>query len=216
MNKHLYTLQEISFEDWTPWTYLELAKKEKLFQFPSRISALAHCMGVRYGERFIDYDKKVCHFDSEEFRSILEQCAELESVEMPMVYSSPNLPEADYMMDSCQLNSTASYLDTETWQGKVYWVGFPGWEGMENDLYPDEAFAINSLSPHKEGAWDFLEFLLSRELQERITWGFPSRKDSFETSLYSSYQPNGTHRAEFGGTVRFGYRDPVEEDFATI
>lgn len=208
--------QEIPPQDWTPWNYLELAESEKLFQFPNRNSALSYCLGVRYGEHFIDYEKKECHFDSEEFISLLEQCAGLESVEEPLSYESPNLPNADYMMKRCQLDSTAAYLDTETWQGKVYWVGYPGWEGMENEMSPDEAFAISSSSPSKEGAWDFLEFLLSSELQERITWGFPSRKDSFETYLYGSYLPEGTYRAEFGSTTDFGYRNPTEEDFSII
>ena len=210
--------QDIAPQDWTPWSFLELAAREQLFEFPSRNAALTYCMGIRYGEHFIDYDKKECYFDSEEFISILEQCAQLDSVEMPLAYRATPFNEGAFLMETRFISSTADYLSTEWYMGKVYWVGRPGWEGMENDMYPDEAFAINSASPNKDGAWDFLEFLLSRELQDRIDWGFPSRKDSFEAYLNSSYVPNGKYTPkDFGGTTSFGYkRNPTEEDFAII
>lgn len=211
--------QDISPQDWTPWNFLELSKKEQLFQFPSGNSALTYCMGIRYGEHFIDYEKRECHFDCEEFISILEQCADLEFAEIPLSYTAPPLKEAAYMMTDMQsLSSTSDYLHAEWVHGNIYWVGYPGWDGMENALYPDEAFAMNSASPNKEGAWDFLEFLLSSELQDRIDWGFPSRKDCFESYLYSSYQPDGKYQAkDFGATTSWGYtRNPIEEDFAVI
>ena len=66
-------------------------------------------------------------------------------------------------------------------------VGYPGMERSEHKLYPDSVFAMNSASEHKDGAWDFLEFLMSEEVQSLISWGFPSRKDVFERSLSDIY-----------------------------
>ena len=65
-------------------------------------------------------------------------------------------------------------------------VGYPGWNGGEHELNAYVAFAINSASEQKEGAWSFLEYLLSEELQEMMEYwygGFPSREDSFEAHL---------------------------------
>lgn len=102
----------------------------------------------------------------------------MESVTTPLSYSVPALGDADFLMKTTSLHNSEDYLVTEYYEGNIYWVGRPGWEGMENDMYPDEVFAMNSSSSHKDGAWDFLEFLLSEELQRQIDWGFPARRDS--------------------------------------
>ncbi len=209
--------QEIAPSDWTPWRYLELASQEQLFQFPSRRAGLSHCMGVRYGEHFIDYEKKECHFDSEEFISLLRQCARLESVETPLSYRVPPLQDADYLMADCGLCGSADYLTAQDNNGRIYWVGRPGWNGMENEMYPDEVFAMNSVSPNKEGAWDFLEFLLSKELQDRIDWGFPAREDSFDAYLRNSYLAEDYRAEDFSATFSArGARELTEEDYAVI
>lgn len=208
---------EIDPRQWTPQYFLELAKNEQLFQFPSCNSALFYCMEIRYGEHFIDYEKKECYFDSQEFISLLEQCAKLESVETPLTYTVPHLKEADFLMRTASMSSTADYLRTAYENGNIYWIGYPGWEGMENRMYPDEAFAMNSASANKEGAWDFLEFLMSRELQERISWGFPSRKDCFETYLHNSYYAENYHPEDFSLTIRIPEaREVTEEEFDMI
>lgn len=213
----LISKEEIPSQEWTPTYFLELAGNEKLFQFESSSSALTYCMGIRYGEHFIDYEKKECYFDSAEFISLLEQCASLESVEMPLTYTTPALKEADFMMKSARLSCSEDYLDIAYQNGDIYWVGRPGWEGMENEMYPTEAFAMNSASSNKDGAWDFLEFLLSRELQEKIDWGFPSRKDCFETYLQSSYYAEDYHAEDFSVTFSTPWaRELTEEDFAVI
>ena len=62
-------------------------------------------------------------------------------------------------------------------------LGHPGWNGEESILRSSEVFAINSASHNKQGAWDFLDFLLSKEMQDRIDWQFPVRIDSFEKYL---------------------------------
>lgn len=49
-------------------------------------------------------------------------------------------------------------------------------------------FAMNSRSENKEGAWDFLEYLVSEETQEAVTWALPSRKDCFERYLADRYE----------------------------
>lgn len=215
--RSLISKVEIDPQQWTPQYFLELAKNEQLFQFPSGNYALSYCMGIRCGEHFINYEKKECYFDSQEFISLLEQCAKLESVEIPLTYTVPPLKEADYLMREASMSSTADYLSTAYQNGNIYWIGRPGWEGMENEMYPDEAFAMNSASSNKEGAWDFLEFLLSRELQERIDWGFPSRKDCFETYLHNSYYTENYRSEDFGLTISFPEaRELTEEEFDMI
>lgn len=43
-----------------------------------------------------------------------------------------------------------------------------------------ESFYVNAASDHKEGALDFLQFLLETEQQEKMQDGFPARQDVLE------------------------------------
>ncbi|MCM1065181.1 MAG: extracellular solute-binding protein, partial [Eubacterium sp.] len=70
-------------------------------------------------------------------------------------------------------------------------VGYPTRDGELCYLMnPLMQFSIYSNSPNKEGAWAFMEFLLSEEEQ---SWygsdlgGFPVRKDAFEAYLERPY-----------------------------
>ncbi|HIW81262.1 MAG TPA: extracellular solute-binding protein [Candidatus Acetatifactor stercoripullorum] len=69
-------------------------------------------------------------------------------------------------------------------QGESYEVaGYPNQEGKPVfEIIPPVSFGINSASGNKEGAWAFLEYLLSKEYQDRVM-SFPVREDSFERQL---------------------------------
>ena len=63
-------------------------------------------------------------------------------------------------------------------------VGYPGEECGHAWVYPNDIFAINANSEHKEGAWQFIAMLMSEEGQyelglDRYTTYFPSNKPAF-------------------------------------
>ncbi|MDE5748465.1 MAG: hypothetical protein K2I21_12940, partial [Acetatifactor sp.] len=72
----MYSREDIDVKEWTPLRFLELMQGDgrnmsgggasRLYTF------LYYCMGVKTADYFIDYEKKECHFDSDEFRQILE------------------------------------------------------------------------------------------------------------------------------------------------
>ena len=75
-------------------------------------------------------------------------------------------------------------------------------------------FAINSASKKKEGAWDFLEYLLSEELQKWIgpmNNMFPVRKDCFE-----AYQRDQEMSAEYIERVEKMAEAAVLNDFGAV
>ena len=209
--------QEIEPSEWTPWLYLEMASERQITMSQGWYRAFLYCMGIQFGEHFIDYENRESYFDSAEFISLLEQCAQLKTIETSLENGYPPLKEADYMLDTVALRDTDDYLMARYMNGQIYGLGRPGWNGAENEMYPDDVFAMNSASSNKEGAWDFLEFLLSRELQDRIDWGFPARRDSFEDYLHSSYLSEEYRVEEFNLTVRTPYmRELAEEEYAVI
>lgn len=52
---------------------------ELIFPAASQRDALWYCMGVSLGGHFVDYEKRECYFDSEEFRTVLEACGSWEA-----------------------------------------------------------------------------------------------------------------------------------------
>lgn len=175
-------LKETAPEDWTPQKFLEAAQQAPILSGQSKQLVFNLCMGIRYGERFVDYEKRKSYFDSEEFTGILEACGRVKEAK-----SAGSGSEADAWLVSASFRSVFSFANANMSRVRGrYWLGYPGWDGAETDMYPYDVFVMNSASSRKEGAWDFLEFLLSEELQDTIGRNsdeFPVRKDSFEKLL---------------------------------
>ena len=195
-------------EEWTVWKFLEMGEKDRMFSYQSPESALDLCMGMQYGEHFIDYENKTCSFDGEEFKRILESCGRWKTYD-----DGSNIPyntqKGDWLFDMQGITGAHSVIPWKSnvvpglvvesisnnyeYTGENYLdtlVGYPGWEGGEYKIAPKQMIAINSASKNKEGAWDFLEYLLSDEMQAmfyRVSGSMPARKDYFEEHLRHSY-----------------------------
>lgn len=194
----------VTAEDWTVWKFLEIGRENRMFSSQSPIVALNYCMGLDYGEHFIDYENKTCSFDGDEFRRILEACAEWEQFSEYSANGNEidgSAAKGDWLFDLQYIGSAmdvvqqerGEWYDQYVYTGENYsdtLVGYPGWEGGEYPMWAYQIFAINSASKNKEGAWDFLEYLLSEEIQasmRQISGLFPARKDCFETGLRDIY-----------------------------
>lgn len=224
-------------QEWTPWAFLEMGRENRMFEIQSPWEAFRYCMGIRKAEHFIDEEKKECTFDGEEFRRILEECAAWDSYDgtdrsgyIPVTigeevvgYRPPELEDAEWQFAEQYISSIKGCINQmhADYAGKM--VGYPGWDGAEYAFAPENLFAMNSASPNKEGAWDFLRFLLSEEMQDCIDWEFPVRADSFAGCLEDVYDPYDeewllAHSPSYGalmaelGYVRSGR--PTEADAA--
>ncbi len=230
---HLRTLrsrEKVDADDWTPLRFLETVQGDGELIFPaaSQRDALWYCMGVSLGGHFVDYEKRECYFDSEEFRTVLEACGSWEA-ERSHARAAGNLEvgaeragmirreqrgsEAKWLLNQVVINNMFDLLVYN--QKGIYWPGYPGWNGAETQLGIMDGFVMNSASENKEGAWDFLEFLLSKELQDSIDWGFPARQDSFEDYLASSYMAKEDSSLEFGYFIETP-QQPGQEDYDII
>lgn len=197
---------DAAVEDWDIWEFLEMGQTNQMFETQSPIDALMYCMGVRRGEGFVDYENGESYFDSPDFLRILEGCSRWQTYERkggtgPSYSGSiqdgqlvldddgniTDVNEKEWIFDLVCVNNpwrAASNTD-ENYSARL--VGYPGLEGAEYKMDPSSIFAMSSGSENKEGAWDFLEYMLSGEVQERIHWALPSRKDSFEKRLTDIY-----------------------------
>lgn len=121
-------------------------------------------------DAFIDWDTGACHFDSEEFKALLEYVCQFpdpaasgrgeESLSVKMKNGEVlfAIKEATpYMM-----------WDYEKMFGEnAACVGFPTTDGRGGHLLvSSDAYAIASVSEHKESAWAFIEDCLTQEKSE--------------------------------------------------
>lgn len=184
--------QQMAREDWT----IEEAISQALDEgqgcllngmSPRRLYAL--CMADA-GARFIDYRQGRSRFDSQEFLALLEALGKVgdtdrlyeESGDVREVWSK--FMESESRMRWESVTSIRDYLEAEeACNGEIAWLGYPGQEGGWHLLRPYDILAINAASANQEGAWDFLEYTLSKEIQEAWKDGFPVRADSIEVWL---------------------------------
>nr|WP_302601543.1 hypothetical protein [uncultured Acetatifactor sp.] len=184
----LFSLEEeVTSQGWDIWDFLERAEDEWVISGQEPMEALMYCMGIKCGESFIDYEDKECSFDSPEFRRILEACGRVQTYEGATMDNNNHSSFVRVLIDNPWRMTDTPLMIDEKGVHEERFVGYPGMERSEHKLYPDSVFAMNSASEHKDGAWDFLEFLMSEEVQSLISWGFPSRKDVFERSLSDIY-----------------------------
>ncbi|HBA47527.1 MAG TPA: hypothetical protein DCZ91_06965 [Lachnospiraceae bacterium] len=218
-------------EEWTVWKFLEMGEQDRMFSSQTPDMALGLCMGLQYGAHFVDYEKKECYFDTEEFRRILESCRNWETyTERVEGYQTDySSAKGDWLFDSVSIASPwdivpqKSIFDTGRYEyeGDDYvstLVGFPGWDGGEYQLVGVERIAMTSSSEHREGAWDFLEYLLSEDLQKTLSNALPSRKDCFNARLSDIYVDPASRlvNTSFIGGEKPELQFPTEEDISMV
>ncbi len=215
--------EKVDADGWTPLCFLEKVQKDGDLIYPaaSQREAFWYCMGVNLGGHFVDYEKRECYFDTEEFCRVLEGCDNWEN-ETPIVVihsiedaeaQAQYFKEPEWLLKTAGISNMENVLQQK--EEGAFWLGYPGWSGAETRLKIQDGFVMNSASKNKEGAWDFLEYLLSAELQDSIDWGFPVRRDSFEKYLSYSYVSDEDKSAEFAYGLE-NARRPAREDFDLV
>lgn len=154
-------------------------------------------------DSFVNYEEKQCYFDKPEFILLLEEIKNLNYSEGILEEITDNPLETfindNYLTQQIIIDSMQDFLYAKTvCNRKISWVGYPSMDGKPRHFF--HAFSqigISSTSKKKEGAWAFLEFILSEKAQE---WSdesilnqgpFPVRKDAFAEYLSSSYYQYG-------------------------
>lgn len=190
---------------WTPEEYIALAEKHPqsaMADYGDPAYYLYYVLQTAiWGdmENYINWEEKECYFDSERFISLLNRIKSLE-VPKTTVWSKSNMEagismpelEKEKFLNRELLTSpsfTCGSIETfgslkDDYGDFVEIAGYPNQSG-EPCYRLDHAapLGINSASQNKEGAWAFLEFLLSEEYQSSVLTTFPVRQDAFESHM---------------------------------
>lgn len=159
----------------------------ELFDRGTKTSVLEYLMGYSQ-ETFIDWTTGECRFDSELFKDVLRFAGsypdEADSgIDLP--------PESDRLANGSLLLSRKTLFqfegvqtDQEIFQGAVRYVGYPTADGSGGHILvgAEQDYGILSRSDHKEGAWKFLESVLTGK-NGRFQTGFPSNRSELALEM---------------------------------
>lgn len=118
-------------------------------------------------DAFIDWETGECHFDSAQFKAMLEFVNRFPDV---IEEGEEKVSLASKIQNGEILFAIADLNDLNSFQGYVKMfgenaacIGFPTPDGRGGTiLYTENAFGILSGSEHKSGAWEFIESVLGR------------------------------------------------------
>lgn len=160
----------------------------------------AYCL-----ERFVDWAGGTCSFNSDEFKEMLvwlKGCGEKSSGLKPDALSRQRWQAS--LLTTFSLNDAAGLVRKEFDLGeKTITVGYPT-ENAGNLHLGEERYALAMVSgsAHKEGAWAFLEYFLSREREIPLDYPFfPVNKKEFQ-ELMEYYTTPGYWTEENGERLK--------------
>lgn len=135
-------------------------------------------------ESFVDEDRRISSFEKPEFIEMLEFCKTYaDPISQASLGSRVASGEIAFVLGSISSFSSFSYYESMFGGNPVY-MGFPSPQGGRLVAGADERYYINASSPSKEGALDFMRFLLSEEQQRNMITnfdtGFPVNRELLE------------------------------------
>lgn len=155
-------------------------------------------------DSFIDYDKLECHFDSDEFKKILEFANEFpdQSEQINWETATPdemqeywNEQETKCRNDKALLSDISLYEFTRyaetkhvTFNDDITLVGIPSDDGKGGRIVINNVMAILDSSPSKDVCWEFMKEFFKEESDQRYSYSFglPSLVSEFNKKAEES------------------------------
>lgn len=147
-------------------------------------------------ESYINFEGKECSFDSDKFVALMERIKNLEIPisktdiadfsDLGSYYAAriESLYQKEMLTHSFYINTLYGFQEEVGRFGDfAEMAGYPNQGGKPYyELSSDYTLGINSASDNKEGAWTFLEFLLSERYQGTQQC-FPVRQETFDSYI---------------------------------
>ena len=186
--------------------------------YRTKSDILSTCIS-RNIDAFVDWENGAAHFDSDEFKALLEFANSF-----PDTYDWENADEEDQdsaqnrmnagkqLMSSFYVSSLEDILYQLTgYNGKVKFVGYPSEDGTSNHAFQiDGAIGISSTCADKTAAWNFMKQFLNEEYQSSYNiWSFPINQNAFDAKLkkmmteeYQTDENGNVMKDENGNPIR--------------
>lgn len=142
--------------------------------------------------QYMDLEAGTCSFDSEDYISLLEECAAAASEfgsDSAALYNS--LLQFELLQNLIRVSTISS-----NYGGDYAYVGAPGSMSNGSMFSPDLCFAISSASGKKDAAWQLVRSCLSDEHQQMNITSFPTSACVLDAMINDAVE-NGVHYYEY-------------------
>lgn len=135
---------------------------------------------------YIDWNTGECSFDSQDFKDILEICNKGTNEEMDYSEDSPSEPslirEGKILFSSGWLDMESIEMYEKMFEEDITFIGYPNKEKEGSYFNFDIPLGIYSKSDVKDGAWEFIKTLMTKEYQGTLhnIYNNPTRQDCFD------------------------------------
>lgn len=155
----------------------------------TRDTMLNYCLAIDLDD-YMNWSSGECNFDSDEFKALLQFCAQFPSDEEMETYEPDEEDAAEYRISQGQqmltLTSLATFNDTgdtNPFNTDVTYIGFPNSRGDGGSIISEmEGYAITSACQNKDAAWEFIRTFFTEDYQ-RDSYYFPTNKNAFDYLL---------------------------------
>ena len=170
-------------------------------------------------DAFVDWENGGAHFDSDEFKALLEFANQF-----PETYDWENATDEENDSAQNRMNSgkqlmTDMYVSSfedmlyqlTGYNGGVKFVGYPSEDGTSNHTFQiDGSIAISSTCADKTAAWNFMKQFLTEDYQSGSNvWNFPINQKAFDqkmkdamTEEYQTDENGNVVKDENGNPIR--------------
>ncbi len=181
------------------WTLEEMMALQK--EYPDALFLrqmdrnLALKMCLEYGwESFVNEETGECYFDSEEFVKVLEFAQSFGPWGEHDAEPYDALQEDRVILMDERISSVEKYQMIRLLIEEPFTaIGYPSGDGTPvTTISGMDCFAIAARSDNKEGAWAFMESVLSEEIMRKSLYGFPTRvsllEELYEEAMEKEYE----------------------------
>ncbi len=181
---------------------------------------------MMYNEsEFVDWTTGECKFDSEEFKSMLtfvNRFPDAYDWRSDEASTPTKIQNGEVLLDTVGLTGFNDIqIPIEEFEGQMTCIGFPTISGEGGHaIMTNQAYGITAKSGNKEGAWAFIESVLTQEDSGRYWNGFPVVKSKLDAMIAEATKveyyvdENGNQVAIMGGGS-IGYQDGWSYEYHT-
>lgn len=181
-----------------------------LLEHLDRNGALEMCL--EYGsDAFIDYETGACSFDSEAFIKVLEFAKGFGAYGRSAGDTYEALQEDNLLLLEAVVTKPEEYQKTLLMlEEPAVGVGYPTADGTPAvGLTGWDTYAIANRSDKQDGAWVFIEYVLSETDADKL-WGFPTRTALLEEMFAEAMEP--VYKLDERGEILYDEAgEPIQE-----
>ena len=210
---------------WTLQEMLDFVKSsdsKTVFPYATRDTVFQYCIYNNIDE-FINWETGECKFNGEEFINTLEFAngfpEEWDYNNQDEEGTHAKIQNDKILLLQTSISSVQEYqMMNGMFDNDVAFVGYPNSARKGNMIQPaNGSVAISSKSKNKDGAWEFIQKLISEEYQSGLVsgrgtgWGFPVKKSAlekqFEKDMTPEYYENENGEKVEQTKTSWGYDD---------